>query len=133
MSLSDLEMIQPLTNYGDKRGFCFTIPSQVFSFLGNVQEMHVVQLLPDAIRGNHYHQQRKEAVIVLYEDDWLFAWQEPNADESQQRIFTGSGAVLISLAAQTVHTLKNIGQHNLIAISYANLNVMDTVRKVIVE
>lgn len=133
MSLSNLEMIHALTNYGDNRGFSFVIPTQVFSFLGNVQEMHVVQLLPNAVRGNHYHQQRKEAVIVLFDDEWLFAWQEPNADESQQRIFTGSGAVLISLEAKTVHALKNIGQHNLTAISYSNLNVMDTVRKVIVE
>lgn len=133
MTLKNSVIIQTLTNYGDSRGFSFVIPTQVFSFLGNVQEMHVVQLLPNTIRGNHYHQKRKEAVIVLFDDDWLLAWQEPDADESQQQIFTGRGAVLISLEAQTVHTLKNIGQHNLIAISYANLNIMDTVRKVILE
>lgn len=126
-------MIQPLTNYGDNRGFSFVIPTQVFGFLETVQEMHVVQLLPNAIRGNHYHQQRKEALIVLYEDQWLFAWQEANAEASQQHIFTGQGAVLITLPANTVHALKNIGQHNLTAISYSNLDLMDTVRKVILE
>jgi dTDP-4-dehydrorhamnose 3,5-epimerase-like enzyme len=126
-------MIQPLTNYGDQRGFCFTLPPQVFNFLGTVQEMHVVELLPNAIRGNHYHQQRKEALIVVYEDDWLLAWRDLTADVAQQQVFSGRGAVLIALQANTAHAVKNIGQRKLVAVSCSNLDVMDTVRLVLIE
>jgi dTDP-4-dehydrorhamnose 3,5-epimerase-like enzyme len=126
------QIIYPLTNYGDDRGFCFTIPAQAFDFLGHVQEMHVVQLLPGAIRGNHYHQQRKEALIVFYEDEWLLAWQKPNEGDAQQQIFSGQGAVLITLEPNTIHALKNTGHQNITAISCSNLNVMDTVRQVLV-
>jgi dTDP-4-dehydrorhamnose 3,5-epimerase-like enzyme len=131
--MSNNTMIHPLTNYGDKRGFSFVMPPLVFSFLENLQEMHVVQLLPDTIRGNHYHQQRKEVLVVFYQDEWLWVWQQVNDSVPQQQIFTGQGAVLITLEAKTVHALKNIGQHNLTVISCSNLNVMDTVRQVIVD
>jgi dTDP-4-dehydrorhamnose 3,5-epimerase-like enzyme len=125
-------IICPLNNYADNRGFCFVLPAEVFDFLGTLKEMHVVQLLPDAVRGNHYHQQRKEALLVIYEDNWLFAWQPPNA-QIQQQIFSGQGAVLITLEANTAHTLKNTGKHNLFAVSCANLEVMDTVRQVLIH
>ncbi len=127
------DMIQPLANYGDQRGFCFILPPQVFDFLGAVQEMHVVELLPDAIRGNHYHQQRKEALIVVYEDDWLFAWQDLTADVAQQQVFSGRGAVLIALQANMIHAVKNIGQRNVVAVSCSNLDVKDTVRQVLID
>jgi dTDP-4-dehydrorhamnose 3,5-epimerase-like enzyme len=133
MNLKKFVTTQFLSNYGDSRGFSFVIPSQIFSFLETVQEMHIVQLLPDAIRGNHYHQHRKEVLIVVYKDDWLWGWQQLDASVPQQQIFSGQGAVLITLEAQTVHAIKNIGQHNITVVSCSNLALMDTVRQVIME
>jgi len=62
----------PLSNNGDNRGSSFSIPSQILSFVGEVGDIHLTTIAPGAIRGNHYHLRRREALIVLYSARWTY-------------------------------------------------------------
>ena len=101
--------ILELGNTGDARGFSFTAPSVALSFLGRVADMHLASTAPGAVRGNHYHLRRREAIVVLPGSPWSFHWDEGDATLAQHRSFEGSSAVLILVSPHSSHAVRNDG------------------------
>ena len=110
----------PLTNGGDSRGDSFNLPPRAFQFIGDIKEEHIATIEPDAIRGNHYHVGRKEFIIVLFQDSWIFAWDQGKGTIPDKKIFTGNGAVLIEIDSENSHAIKNIGNQKLTIIAVSN-------------
>ena len=54
-----------LSNNGDARGFSFTAPAEALAFVGRTADVHLASTGPGAVRGNHYHLRRREAIVVL--------------------------------------------------------------------
>lgn len=101
--------ISELPNHGDQRGYSFTIPADALGFLQRVQDIHVASILPGAVRGNHFHQRRREILVLTYTSDWSFHWDDGPGTTAQERIFDGRGAVLITILPGASHAVRNDG------------------------
>jgi len=112
--------ITALEDYGDTRGALYNIPDTDMQFLDNIQNIHFGKIHPNSIRGNHYHHQSKEILIISYSDIWTLAWAEKDSDEISKKEFTGSGTVLIKVNEGVVHSVKNNGDKDLEIIALSN-------------
>ena len=120
---SRLQILE-LADTGDHRGSSFTIPTPAIEFVGAIRDLHLAEILPGTIRGNHYHLRRMEAIIVYYQDAWTFHWDEGSPESSsseaqagapppQQRDFTGVGAAVILVTPGCSHAVANRGHHSI--------------------
>lgn len=105
---------------GDERGWLYSLPAESLLFLGEVNEMHLGAIEPDAIRGNHFHPNRKEVLLVQHQTQWEFLWQFPDEDEPHVESILGHGGVVIEILPGVVHTLRNTGTHSLIMAAFSN-------------
>ena len=111
--------ISQMNNSGDARGFSFTAPAQALQFVGRMSDVHFSSSKPGAVRGNHYHLKRREAMVVLPGAKWSFHWDEGENDTPKHREFDGRGAVLVLVSPGASHAIRNDGDEELrlIAIS----------------
>lgn len=105
--------IAELPNHGDARGFSFSPPAQALDFVGRIVDIHLASTAPGAIRGNHYHLHKQEAIIVFPGPAWSLHWDE-GEDEgettaAQNHSFTGSTAVLVLVSPGCSHAVRNDG------------------------
>jgi dTDP-4-dehydrorhamnose 3,5-epimerase-like enzyme len=98
-----------IPNKGDSRGFSFTIPSEALAYVGNVADVHVSSIKAGAVRGNHYHVKLRQAIVVLPGSKWSFHWDEGEGTPTQNRTFDGSTAILVLVAVDASHALRNEG------------------------
>jgi oxalate decarboxylase/phosphoglucose isomerase-like protein (cupin superfamily) len=101
--------ILELGNTGDARGFSFTAPPVALSFLGRVADMHLASTAPGAVRGNHYHLRKREAIVILPGTAWSLHWDEGEKTAEQHRQFDGSGAILVLVSPGGSHAVRNDG------------------------
>ena len=102
--------ISELGNLGDIRGFSFTLPSAALVFLNRVSDLHLASIAPGAVRGNHYHLRRREAIVVLPGPAWSLHWDEGEGLPAQHRSFSGTGAVLVLVSPDSSHAVRNDGE-----------------------
>ena len=112
--------ITVLEDYGDTRGALYNIPVTDMQFLDNIQNIHFGKIHPNSIRGNHYHHQSKEMLIISYSDIWTLAWAKKDSAEISKKEFTGTGTVLIKVNEGVVHSVKNNGDKDLEIIALSN-------------
>jgi oxalate decarboxylase/phosphoglucose isomerase-like protein (cupin superfamily) len=76
-------------------------------------DVHLASTKPGAVRGNHYHLRRREAIVVLPGPKWVFHWDEQEDEKQagapQHREFQGDCAVLILVAPGASHAVRNDG------------------------
>ena len=124
-----------LESASDRRGDSFHIPESVFKFMGDIDEMHFVTIEPGGVRGNHYHWGRKEFMFVYYDGAWVLAWRHRDAQEISIQEFSGRGGVIVEIASEIVHAVKNKGENTMHLLSCSNAPYIasDTERVVILE
>jgi len=126
--------ITELSNSGDARGFSFTAPAEALAFVGRMSDVHLASTLPRAVRGNHYHLRRREAIVVLPVAKWSLHWDEGDGAAAQHREFGGTSAVLVLVSPGASHAVRNDGDEPLwlVAISSETYDPADSVlRKVV--
>jgi len=101
--------ISELGNSGDARGFSFTTPPEALGFLGHIADMHLASTLPGAVRGNHYHLRRREAIVMLPGSAWSLHWDEGEGTTAQHHSFEGNSAVLVLVSPGASHAVRNNG------------------------
>lgn len=111
--------ITELDNRGDARGFSFTAPAEALAFVGRIADAHLASTRPRAVRGNHYHLRRREAIVVLPGVRWSLHWDEGEGTVPQHREFDGGRAVLALVSPGASHAVRNDGEEMLwlVAIS----------------
>jgi oxalate decarboxylase/phosphoglucose isomerase-like protein (cupin superfamily) len=102
--------ITELRNSGDGRGFSFTAPAEALAFVGRMSDVHLASTNPGAVRGNHYHLRRREAILVLPGTKWSLHWDEAEASAPQHREFEGKSAVLVLVSPGASHAVRNDGE-----------------------
>jgi len=117
--MQNIEIIE-LENYGDKRGVLYNIPDTDMQFLDKIKNTHFGKISSGSIRGNHYHHQTKEMLIITYSDIWTLAWAGKDSTEISKKEFKGSGAILIKVNEGIVHSVKNTGDKDLEIIALSN-------------
>jgi dTDP-4-dehydrorhamnose 3,5-epimerase-like enzyme len=76
--MKDIEIVS-LEDYGDIRGALFNVSEVDMVFLDTIENIHFGKIRPNSIRGNHFHDQRKEILIVVYLDRWTLAWAQKDS------------------------------------------------------
>jgi dTDP-4-dehydrorhamnose 3,5-epimerase-like enzyme len=102
-----------LANSGDRRGFSFTAPAEALAFVGRMSDVHLASTKPGAVRGNHYHLRRREAIVVLPGSKWSLHWDEGEGSTPQHREFDGAMAVLVLVSPGASHAVRNDGERDL--------------------
>jgi oxalate decarboxylase/phosphoglucose isomerase-like protein (cupin superfamily) len=126
--------ISELGNNGDARGFSFTAPAEALDFLGRVADMHLASTAPGAVRGNHFHLLRREAIILLPGTAWSLHWDEGEGTAARHRSFDGSSAVLVLVSPDCSHAVRNDGETPLwlVACSSKPYDLTETVARKVV-
>ena len=112
--------ISELKNYGDHRGFSFTTPAEALQFVGPTRDIHFALTKPGAVRGNHYHLLRREAIVVLPGPKWSFHWDEGEGSPAQHRVFDGTCAVLVLVHPGASHAVRNDGEDALLLVAISS-------------
>jgi mannose-6-phosphate isomerase-like protein (cupin superfamily) len=126
--------ISELSNSGDGRGFSFTAPVEALEYVGRMADVHLASTKPGAVRGNHNHLKRREAIVVLPGAKWSFHWDEGDETAAQHREFDGGHAVLVLVAPGASHAVRNEGEDLLwlIAISSEQYDPAESVTRKVV-
>lgn len=101
--------IAELPNHGDARGFSFSPPQEAVDFLGRIADIHLASSLPGAVRGNHYHVRKHEAIVFLPGAVWSFHWDTGEGTLPQHRTFDGASATLVLISPGCSHAVRNDG------------------------
>ncbi len=123
-----------LDNNGDVRGFSFTAPAEALAFVGRTADMHLASTMPGAVRGNHYHLRRREAIVLLPGVNWSLHWNEGEGSAPQHRAFDGSLAVIVLVPPGASHAVRNDGDGALwlVAISSETYDPGESVSRKVV-
>jgi dTDP-4-dehydrorhamnose 3,5-epimerase-like enzyme len=126
--------IRELGNSGDTRGHSFTIPAEALEFVGRTADVHLASTKPSAVRGNHFHLRRREAIVVLPGATWSLHWDDGEGSPAQHREFDGGSAVLVLVAPGASHAVRNDGSGMLwlVAISSESYDPAESVSRKVV-
>lgn len=126
--------ITELSNSGDARGLSFTAPAKALAFVGRMADVHLASTKPGAVRGNHYHLRRREAIVVLPGAKWSLHWDEGEGSGAQHRAFDGGGTVMVLVSPGASHAVRNDGDGTLwlVAISSEAYDPAETVARRVV-
>lgn len=103
-------------------------------FVGRMADVHLASTGPRAVRGNHYHLRRREAIVVLPGEKWSLHWDEDEGTLPQHREFDGGRAVLVLVSPGASHAVRNDGEGALwlVAISSETYDPGESVRRKVV-
>ena len=105
--------ITELSDRGDARGFSFTVPAEALVFVGRMADVHLASTKPWAVRGNHYHLRRRQAIMVLPGTKWSLHWDDGEGSAAQHRGFDGDRSVLVLLPTGASIAVRNDGDSDL--------------------
>lgn len=101
--------IDVLEDRGDDRGASFSVAYEYLSFLGEPKDLHVASIRPGCVRGNHYHVERREVIVVIHTDSWSLHWDGGEGSPTSSRRFDGAGVVALAVPPHSAHALRNDG------------------------
>jgi dTDP-4-dehydrorhamnose 3,5-epimerase-like enzyme len=137
--MAEKVQITELQNSGDARGFSFTAPAEALAFVGRMADVHLAATGPGAVRGNHYHLRRREAIVILPGVKWSLHWDEGEGASgespvAQHRSFDGSVAVMVLVSPGASHAVRNDGDATLwlVAISSETYDPAESVTRKVV-
>lgn len=103
----------------DERGVSVNFTAESSDFLGEIKDIHYASILPGKVRGNHYHIDRKEIILVDFTDEWVLASQTSQSSVTTRK-FSGVGLALIKVESMVTHAIKNTGQRHLTIVAICN-------------
>lgn len=120
-----------LSDSGDLRGSSFPVPVAWARFLPSTVDLHATTLRPGHVRGNHYHRNRREVIIVIHRSGWTLHWDRGPGTDAEARVFHGPGAVLLTVDPGAAHAIENSGAEELVTLGITDgvYDPADTVRK----
>jgi oxalate decarboxylase/phosphoglucose isomerase-like protein (cupin superfamily) len=102
------------------RGWSFPVAAPALATLSEVKDMHVASIMPGHIRGNHFHAERKEVIVVVFEDRWSLYWDSGSGTDVISRSFDGCGAVAITVPHDCAHAIRNDGGAPLVMVAFTD-------------
>ncbi len=126
----DAITVRDMSHDFDERGERYSMPQEAVEFMREIDEMHYVSIVPNAIRGNHFHELSKELIILNYSDDWQLSWRLPDDDRLYTRQFSGKGMILVEIQAKVTHAFKNTGNSPIYLFCFSTVR-SNTIRNII--
>lgn len=107
----------PLLDTGNYRGSSFSLP---LDLLDCSADSHIVTLKAGHVRGNHYHERRREILLVMHQDNWSMCWDTDLDTEIQRRSLMGSGTLIVKIETLASHAVVNDGTSDLTIVGLSN-------------
>ncbi len=101
--------ISEMLDRGDPRGSSYSVPANALAFVGRLMDLHMAQIRPGAVRGNHFHLRRREAILVQPGPRWSLHWDEGEGTIAEHQPFDGTKAVLVLVWPGASHAIRNDG------------------------
>ncbi|MGW6446398.1 polysaccharide biosynthesis C-terminal domain-containing protein [Lentzea sp. NPDC055074] len=105
--------IVELDRSADDRGLSFSLPREQLGLIGAIQDVHIAEVRPGAVRGNHFHAHRDELIAVVHAGRWSVHWDTGEGTEVHSRSFDGSGAVAVVPPRGWAHAVRNDGDETM--------------------
>lgn len=109
-----------ITDAGDARGSSFTLPDAARVLGGSVKDLHIMTLRPRCVRGNHFHAEKHERILVIHADKWSVHWDSGPDTEIVHRTISGKGALLIRVEPHASHAIRNDGDADLWIVAWSD-------------
>ena len=120
----------------DDRGVVVWPVPELLLRSGDVSNLHVPSIKPGAVRGNHYHAQGTEYLIVLC-GPCKASFFDRQTGESWEAVLTDNLPLLIEIPPNIVHAFKNTGTQDIMILCYESPagtpDAQDTHRHVILS
>jgi dTDP-4-dehydrorhamnose 3,5-epimerase-like enzyme len=100
----------------DDRGRTYSMPS-LGEFLTRIADLHAMTIRPGAVRGNHFHRHKREALIVHFADRWELRCDAGEGTDVDARQFGGEGAVALLISPGCAHALRNTGAADIVVVA----------------
>ncbi|RDI63476.1 hypothetical protein DFR76_110173 [Nocardia pseudobrasiliensis] len=92
----------------DDRGWSYSILDEQLSRIGAIRDVHIGEIRPGKIRGNHWHGRRREIIAVVATDRWSLHWDTGAGTPVRTRCFE-AGAVAVAPPRGWSHAVRNDG------------------------
>ncbi|MDQ3566060.1 MAG: hypothetical protein M3436_18870 [Pseudomonadota bacterium] len=112
--------ISRLNDRGDERGSSFGLARASSEFELNVRDIHVMTVLPGHVRGNHFHTEKTEVLIVYHRDRWTVNWDTGLDTLVQRSEVEGVGVVVVEIPPGCSHTIRNDGLYDLVVVGLSS-------------
>ncbi len=102
--------------------------------MGRIADVHLASTKPSAVRGNHYHLQRRQAIMALPGVKWSLHWDEGEGSQARHRDFDGGRSALVLLSPGASIAVRNDGDGDLwiVTVSSETYDPADSIpRKVV--
>lgn len=93
----------------DDRGWSFSLVAETLERMGDIRDVHIAEIKPGQIRGNHYHSKRNEFITVVYQGEWSLHWDTGEGTAIHNQTYEGHGAVLVTPPRNWSHAVRNDG------------------------
>ncbi len=112
-------------SFSDERGWV-TNPFEAVYMQSNIPSFfHVVSTKPGYIRGNHYHSNTTEWVVVC-DGPALMAWRSIDSDIIQYIGITS--LTMFEIPPNIAHAILNTGKKDIVLISFCDSDKRDTIK-----
>jgi len=108
--------------YQDDRGWCIRPISDDDIKDGIVSDIHMVSMKPGAVRGNHYHVNKAENILVIGSACRLQV-VDNKTKEKEEKIIENSNKISFVIPPDVTHAIENIG--NEVSYLFCFSNVKD--------
>jgi dTDP-4-dehydrorhamnose 3,5-epimerase-like enzyme len=106
--------VHVIADLPDARGSNWSVPESLLPAGYTIRDVHVMTVVPGAVRGDHYHRNKHEIFLVRYLDTWILHWDDGS------REFNGQGCAIVLVPPLLSHALHNLGQEPLHVVALSD-------------
>ena len=116
-------IVTPLAPTPDTRGLSLSVAAKSLGELDGIRDIHIAEIRPGQVRGNHYHLRRTELIAVAYDGSWSLHWDTGPNTPTETRSFTGTGGMLISAPRTWSHAIRNDGVSSIWIVALSDIEL----------
>ncbi len=117
--------VKEIEFYQDDRGWCIRPISDDDIEKSIISDIHMVSMKPGAIRGNHYHVNKTENILIIGSACRLLA-VDNNTKEKEEKILENNEKTLFVIPPDVTHAIENIGNEISYLLCFSNVKDSST-------
>ena len=112
--------VKEIELYQDDRGWCIKPISDDDIEKGIISDIHMVSMKPGAIRGNHYHINKTENILIIGSTCRVLV-EDNNTKEKEEKILESNERLLLVIPHGVTHAVENIGNEVSYLLCFSNV------------
>ncbi|GAX62332.1 dTDP-4-dehydrorhamnose 3,5-epimerase and related enzymes [Candidatus Scalindua japonica] len=113
--------IKNIEFYQDDRGWCIRPITDDDIKNDKISDIHMVSMKPGAVRGNHYHINKTENILIIGSTCRLLV-VDNNTNEKEEKIIENSDKKLFIIPPEVTHAIENIGNETSFLLCFSEVH-----------